>query len=122
MLVLADSGGSNGARCRAWELGLQEILADPFHLAVTVCHYPSGASKSLPVEHRLFSEISKAWAGQPLTDYPTILRLIQSTRTDTGLVGDCALNPKHHPTAIPVSPEQMNSVDLFAHPFFPEWN
>jgi hypothetical protein len=35
LLVLADSGGSNGALCRAWKLALQEKLADPFQLAVT---------------------------------------------------------------------------------------
>jgi len=45
LLILADSGGSNGARCRLWKCALQEKLADRFQLAVTVCHYPSGASK-----------------------------------------------------------------------------
>jgi hypothetical protein len=37
------------------------------------------------VEHRLFGEISKHWAGQPLVDYPTVVRLIGETRTQTGL-------------------------------------
>src|ERR1035438_3106036 len=69
LLILADGGGSNGPRCRAWKLALQEKLADPFELVVTVCHYPTGASKWNPVEHRVFSEISKHWAGQPLADY-----------------------------------------------------
>ena len=40
LLILADSGGSNGARCRLWKCALQERLADRFGLAVTVCHYP----------------------------------------------------------------------------------
>ena len=88
LLILADSGGSNGAHCRAWKLALQERLVDTFHLGVTVCHYPTGASKWNPIEHRLFSEISKHWGGQPLTDYETIVRLIRGTRTQTGLVGD----------------------------------
>ena len=122
LLVLADGGGSNGPRCRAWKLALQEKLADPFRLAVTVCHYPSGASKWNPVEHRLFSEISKNWAGQPLADYPAILRLIRSTRTATGLAVDCVLNTKVYPTAVPVAPQQMNKLDLIKHPFLPEWN
>jgi hypothetical protein len=76
LLILADSGGSNGARCRLWKYALQEKLVDRFQLAVTVCHYPTGTSKWNPVEHRFFSEISKHWAGQSLTDYPTIVRLI----------------------------------------------
>ena len=80
-----------------WKCALQEKLADRFQLAVTVCHYPTGASKWNPIEHRLFSEISKHWAGQPLTDYPTIVRLIGETKTKTGLRVKCALSTKTTP-------------------------
>jgi hypothetical protein len=45
LLILADSGGSNGARCRLWKYALQTHLVDPYGLTVTVCHYPTGASK-----------------------------------------------------------------------------
>ena len=85
LLILADSGGSNGARCRLWKYALQEKLVDPYQLGVTVCHYPTGASKWNPVEHRLFSEISKNWAGRPLDSYQTILNYIRSTETVNGL-------------------------------------
>ena len=63
LLVLADNGGSNGSRVRAWKHALQTKLCDRFGFAVTVCHYPPGASKWNPIEHRMFSEISKNWAG-----------------------------------------------------------
>lgn len=33
LLILADSGGSNGARCRAWKLALQEKLVDLYQSA-----------------------------------------------------------------------------------------
>lgn len=122
LLILADSGGSNGARCRAWKVALQEKLVDPYQLGVTVCHYPTGASKWNPVEHRLFSEISKHWAGQPLTDYETIVRLVGGTRTQTGLVVNCTLNTKHYPTHVQISKQQINSLDLLKHPVLPEWN
>ncbi len=122
LLVLADSGGSNGARCRLWKCALQEKLVDRFELAVTVCHYPTGASKWNPVEHRLFSEISKHWAGQPLTDYSTVVRLIGETKTKTGLRVHCALSSKDYPTKIKVSDEQMSTLDLLKHPILPEWN
>jgi hypothetical protein len=46
LLILADSGGSNGHRPRLWKVSLQELLADLHGLEVTVCHYPTGASKS----------------------------------------------------------------------------
>ena len=85
LLVLADSGGSNAARVRCFKYALQTRLADPYQLTVTVCHYPSGASKWNPIDHRLFSEISKNWAGHPLRSYQTILNHIRTTSTATGL-------------------------------------
>ena len=122
ILILADSGGSNGARCRLWKYALQERLADRFALAVTVCHYPTGASKWNPIEHRVFSEITKRWAGQPLTDYPTIIRLIGETKTRTGLKVNCSLNCKYYPTKIKVPDAQMAQLDLLKHPTLPDWN
>ena len=122
LLILADTGGSNGARCRLWKYALQERLVDPYGLAVTVCHYPTGASKWNPIEHRLFSEMSKHCAGQPFTDYATILRLIGGTRTRTGLQVKCALNTTVYPTKVKVSDAQMHNLDVFDHSFLPEWN
>jgi len=122
LLILADTGGSNGARCRLWKQALQERLVDRYGLAVTVCHYPTGASKWNPVEHRFFSEVSKQCAGQPFTDYATIVRLIGGTRTRTGLKVHCALNTTFYPTKVKVSDEQMANLDLFKHTFLPEWN
>ena len=51
LLILADGGGSNGHRPRLWKARLQERIADRYGLHVTVCHYPTGASKWNPVEH-----------------------------------------------------------------------
>ncbi len=122
LLILADSGGSNGARSRLWKYALQEKLVDACQLAVTVCHYPTGASKWNPVEHRLFSEVSKHCAGQPFTDYNTIVRLIGGTRTRTGLRVKCALSRKFYPTKVKVTDAQMAALDLLQHPVLPKWN
>ena len=122
VLVLADSGGSNSARCRLWKYALQERLVDPYGLTVTMCHYPPGASKWNPVEHRLLSEISKHWAGQPLEDYPTILRLIGETRIKTGLRVSCHLNPQYYPTGRKVSAQQMQELNLEKQQVLPDWN
>jgi hypothetical protein len=70
LLLLGDTGGSNGYRCRAWKTELQAQLVNAFGLTVTVAHYPTGASKWNPIAHRLFSEISKNWAGEPLDSLP----------------------------------------------------
>lgn len=122
LLILADSGGSNSARCRLWKYALQEKLVDPDQLGVTVCHYPTGASKWNPIEHRLFSEISKHCAGLPWSDYPTIVRRVAGTRTKTGLRVKCTLSHQNYETKIKVSDAQMRSLDYLKHPTLPQWN
>src|ERR1700689_2551353 len=78
-------GESNGYRPRLWKQSLQELLADRYGLAVTVCHYPTGASKWNPVEHRLFGPISHNWAGVPLQSPEVMLGFLRGTATKTGL-------------------------------------
>ena len=122
LLILADSGGSNGARVRMWKWALQEEVADRFGLEVTVSHFPPGASKWNPIEHRLFSEISKHWAGQPLDTYSTIVNLIRTTTTGTGLYVRSQLITKHYPTDQKVSDPDMRTVNIDRHAVLPAWN
>jgi len=122
LLILADGGGSNGARVRAWKYALQAQVADRFDLELVVCHYPTGASKWNPIEHRLFSEISKHWAGQPLDGYETILRLIAETQTKTGLRVKSQLVSNYFETGKKITAEQMDQLRLVRHNILPEWN
>src|SRR6266581_5077280 len=100
LLILADSGGSNAAQSRLWKFALQEKLVDPYQMAVTVCHYPTGASKWNPVEHRLFSEMSKHWAGCPLRSFALVQQYICETRTATGLAVQAHLVTDRYETGI----------------------
>lgn len=84
LTILADGGGSNGSTNRLWKQCLHQF-AERHGVTVTVAHYPPGASKWNPIEHRLFSEISKNWAGRPLDSYETILNYLRTTRTKAGL-------------------------------------
>jgi hypothetical protein len=122
LLILSDTGGSNGARRRAWKTELQSQLADALGLTLTVAHYPTGASKWNPVEHRLFSEISKNWAGEPLDSYQKILNFIRSTRTDTGLSVTAHLDRRNYPTGTEPTHEQLQSLRLKLHEVLPKWN
>jgi hypothetical protein len=85
LLLLADAGGSNGCRPRLWKQRLQEDLAERYGLVVTVCHYPTGASKWNPIEHRLFGPVSSNWAGVPLRSPAVMLACLRGTQTRTGL-------------------------------------
>lgn len=122
LLVLADSGGSNGPKNRAFKYGLQTRLCNTYHVTVTVCHYPAGASKWNPIEHRLFSEISKNWSGKPLDSYETVLKYIRTTCTKTGLRVTAKLVKKQYRTGIKIPNAQMKMIDLRPHKIQPQRN
>jgi hypothetical protein len=122
LLIEADSGGSNAAHSRVWKQRLQEQVADSFGLTVTVCHYPTGASKWHPVEHRVFSEISKTWAGCPLRTLDLALDYIRQTRTQTGLRVQARLVTHHYATGVKVTDGEMDALNLQRHAVCPQWN
>ena len=122
VLVLADGGGSNGYRTRAWKHGLQTRLCDRHGLTVTVCHYPTGTSKWNPIEHRLFSEISKNWAGRPLDSYATIVNYLRSTTTSTGLAVKAYLVRRDYAKGVRISDAEMAALKLRRHDTQPERN
>ena len=85
LLILADGGGGNRATGHVWHACLQTKRCDRYGLTVTVSHYPPGASKWNPIEHRPCSRISANWRGEPLESIENILTFIRTTTTDTGL-------------------------------------
>jgi hypothetical protein len=121
LLILADCGGSNGYRCRAWKVGLQR-LADKTGLTFHVSHFPPGASKWNPIEHRLFSEVSKNWAGRPLDSLLTIQNYISTTKTSTGLRVKAYVEPKCYRKGVKIDDVEMRSLNLIPADVFPKWN
>lgn len=122
ILILCDTGGSNGYRTRAWKVALQESICNRFSVSVTVCHYPPGASKWNPIEHRLFSFVSMNWAGIPLRNYQIMLDAIGSTTTDTGLRVHAFLDHNEYPTGRKISKQTMASLNIQIHEVLPQWN
>jgi len=121
LMITADSGGSNSARGRLWKVELQK-LADRIGLEIVVCHFPRGTSKWNKIEHRLFSFISHDWRGKPLVDYATIINLIASTTTSTGLKVYARLDETDYPKAVTVSDSEIAKVNLTRHDFHGDWN
>jgi len=122
LLILADCGGGNSARSRGWKYHLQHRLCNSYGLEVTVCHYPPGSSKWNPIEHRLFSEISKNWEGRPLESYETILKYLRTTTTSSGLKVNAYLSEKRYEKGETYSNEEMKSIMLTSHKTLPAWN
>jgi len=121
LLIVADAGGSNGSRVRLWKWELQR-LADALGLTVHVCHFPPGTSKWNKIEHRLFSFITRNWRGRPLVTLATIVNLIASTRTRSGLTVRCIVDRRRYPKQVKITDEQMASIRLTPDAFRGEWN
>ena len=86
---LADGGGCNGYRVRAWKVELASARRRT-GLAITVCHLPPGTSKWNKIEHRLFCLITMNWRGRPLDHPPDHRRAHRRHHHDTGLTVQAA--------------------------------
>jgi hypothetical protein len=121
LLLLADSGGSNGCRPRLWKYRLQH-LADRYGLVVTVCHYPRGASKWNPIEHRLFGPISVNWSGIPLESPGVMLSCIRGTSNESGLRVTAEWRDRFYAKGVKVTRAEFGQIQILKHDVCPQWN
>jgi Rhodopirellula transposase DDE domain len=121
LLIEADGGGATDRRKWGWKVALQG-LADEFGLVIAMTHYPPGASKWNPIEHRLFGPISANWAGEPLVSYETIVKYIRTTGTETGLRCRARLDTKEYPIEHRVAPEAKARLRIQRRSIRPELN
>lgn len=121
LLLQLDGGGPNDPRKWLWKVALQR-LADDTGLILVVTHYPAGASTWNLIEHRMFSQISGNWAGEPLDSYETIVKYIRTTRTESGFRCRACLDRKDYPARQRVTPKDKARVRLQPHRVLPQWN
>jgi hypothetical protein len=120
-LLAADGGGSNGSRTRLWKTELQQLVNE-IMCAIYVCHYPPGTSKWNRIEHRMFSEISDNWRGEPLTSREVVVNRIANTKTSTGLTILAQLDERIYETGRKISDEELAAVHIERANFHGEWN
>ena len=121
LLIEADSGGANDHRKWEWKLALQ-ALADELGLTITVTHFPPGASKWNPIDHRMFSLISANWAGEPLESYETMVKYIRATRSTAGFHCRACLDDHRYERRPAATSEEKTSLRLKRHRVLPSWN
>jgi transposase len=119
ILICADACGSNGYRSHLWKKELQK-LSNTENIEISVCHFPPGTSKWNKIEHRLFSFISINWRGKPLLTYQTIINLISSTRTKTGLTVKARLDKNIYEKGIKVSKKELSLLNITKEKFHGE--
>ena len=121
LLIIANSGGSNGSRVRLSKVELQR-LADETGLELRVCHLPPGTSKWNKIEHRLFSFISQNWRGKPLVTHQVIVDLIAATSTKAGLKVRAQIDSNLYPVGLKFSDQQVAALLLERDEFHGERN
>ena len=109
--ITCDGGGSNSSRSRLFKMELASLVNE-IGIPIQVSHFPPGTSKWNKVEHRLFAMISKNWAGKPLVSVATVVSLIGSTTTTTGLKVICKVDENHYETGIKTSDAEFEKIDI----------
>jgi hypothetical protein len=122
ILILCDSGGSNGYRVNGWKYFLYHKICKVYGIDIDVCHYPTGASKWNPIEHKMFCHISQNWAGVPLRNYETMMNYINTTSTNNGLTVQVVFHDKQYLSGLKFTKEQMNSINIQPYDVLPKWN
>ena len=90
-------------------------------LEIGVCHFRRHQQVE-PDQARLFSYITINWRGKPLYSLKTVINLIASTTTNTGLKVYARLDNGSYPDKIRVPDEQIAAVNLHGDAFPPESN
>jgi hypothetical protein len=121
LYINCDGGGSNGSRNRLFKFQLQQF-ANQSGLSVHVSHFPPGTSKWNKIEHRMFCYITNHWKGQPLISVETVIQLIGSTETTTGLKIVCVKDDTVYKIGIKVSDEEFETINIKQDKTLPCWN
>ena len=123
MLILCDGGSANSCLHYIFKYRLIE-LSKSLNMNIIIAHYPAYCSKYNPIEHRLFSQITRTWDGKPLYNVEFAKELTQQTSTKTGLEVKVKINNKVYQDKIPVPQKFKDNIDDFIifDDLIPKWN
>jgi hypothetical protein len=91
-------------------------------MIINVCHFPPGTSKWNKIEHKMFSFISKNWRGKPLITRETVVNLIGSTKTKSGLKIKVKLDESIYKTGRKITDKELKNISIERSDFHGEWN
>jgi len=121
LLILADGGGSNSSRNRRFRQELQE-LSDRTGLEIRMAHYPPYTSKWNPIEHRMFSHVSRGWKGMVFNDVVEMLLPAMHVTTKTGLSVYANLSTRQYEKGIKVSESFVQDYPVIHDEHLGQWN
>jgi hypothetical protein len=120
LLITADSGGSTGDRTRLWKTEWQKVATDTGR-EIAVCHRPPGTSPWHTIAHRLLSDISQTWRGNPLVSHEVRVHLMASTTPRTGLTVRCELDTDQDPQGIRITDKALQQGHILREPCHGAW-
>ena len=123
VLILCDGGGSNNAR--SWQFKWCLIqTAKELGINIRIAHYPPYCSKWNPIEHRLFSQISRVWSGAVFNTIEEASEQASRTRTNKGLSVFTSINRRIYETKKERHPLFQSECDrhISKDEILPKWN
>jgi hypothetical protein len=121
ILILCDGGGSNNSRHYVFKDDLQK-LSNSIGIEIRIAHYPPYTSKYNPIEHRLFSYISKAWSGVVFDSIETVKRLIEKTTTKKGLKVEVEIIDEKFEIGRKLDADYKKNMKILFDDYLPKWN
>jgi hypothetical protein len=119
--LLCDGGGSNSADKYLFKEDLQK-LADRLGREIRIAHYPPYCSKYNPIERRLFPHVTRACQGMIFDSVATVKRLLEKTRTSTGLGVVVEVLEKVYQTGRKYADGFKKDMKIVFDEYLPKWN
>lgn len=121
--ILCDGGGSNSARSWQFKWCLMKT-AKRLGIDIKIAHYPPYCSKWNPIEHRLFSQISRVWSGTVFNTVEEASDMAAKTTTKTGLAVFTTINRNIYETKKERNPlfESECERRIVKDEVLPKWN
>ncbi len=121
--ILCDGGGSNNARSWQFKWCLMKT-SKRIGIDIRIAHYPPYCSKWNPIEHRLFSQISRAWSGAVFNTIEEACEMAARTTTNTGLAVFAIINRNRYETKSERNPlfESECERHIVKDEILPKWN
>lgn len=121
ILLLCDGGGSNNSRHHIFKKDLQR-LASQLGVSIRVAHYPPHCSKYNPIEHRLFSHVTRAWSGLIFRSLDIVTDGLRRVATSTGLKTTYAVMNKVYQLGRKASDSFLEANPIEYATTLPQWN
>ena len=123
IVILCDGGGSNSSSHRIVKQDLMK-LASRLDMNLLVMPYPPYCSKYNPIEHRLFSQITRSWSGAPLLSIKDAAKRAAETTTSKGLTVYVDINTKTYDIQRPIDESYEKDLKhrIIFQEILPKWN